>query len=244
MENSLHHLESRWHHEISFKTQLAALFAVLGMQLGIAQTKTIDTSTTEVTTQTEVVQQGEDPVKDLMAKFNITAVADIKMMDFRDMVAMLRDAYTISSGDQNLTNEVKKIITRLENCIQWEDPSFDIASLKAPSWSDQISESEKERIISKQQQLAQKNEEIKSKQKIDQQIQNQVTTLKTNINKWKDQVATLTPEERQIQNQVATLNTNINKWKEEIITLDKKIEQLTNKVQAAQKVAQSLVTKE
>jgi hypothetical protein len=130
------------------------------------------------------------------------------------------------SESQNIPNIIKNInkqaikISITQKDIPWyinillgrSKTELAIQNIQAPSWSDQISESEKE--LDKQ--LAQKNEEIKN---IDQ-----------NINKWKDQVATLTPEEQQIQNQVATLKTNINKWKDQVATLTPEEQQIKENI--------------
>jgi len=53
-----------------------------------------------------------------MAKYKVAVIEDIEVMNFGDMVAMLREAYSITTGGNSLTDEMKKIISTLELCIK------------------------------------------------------------------------------------------------------------------------------
>jgi len=178
------------------------------MQYGVSQAGTLKADTT-TKPQTEIVQQWEDPVKDLMAKYKVAVIEDIEVMNFGDMVAMLREAYSITTGGNSLTDEMKKIISTLELCIKWENPAFDIASLKAPSWS--------------QEETSRLKQELETLNKIEIAKLNENQTKKENIAKIDNENQTLDKTE------IAKLNENQ--------TLDKTIENMKKKSEALKAVA-------
>jgi len=154
------------------------------MQYGVSQAGTLKADTT-TKPQTEIVQQWEDPVKDLMAKYKVAVIEDIEVMNFGDMVAMLREAYSITTGGNSLTDEMKKIISTLELCIKWENPAFDIASLKAPSWSQEETSRLKQELETKKENIAKIDNENQTLDKTEIAKLNENQTLDKTIENMK-----------------------------------------------------------
>jgi len=53
-----------------------------------------------------------------MAEYKIATIEDIEMMYFDDLVKMLKKVYTITASNNNLTDEEKKIIDKLEEVAE------------------------------------------------------------------------------------------------------------------------------
>lgn len=168
----------------NFKRELAALFAVLSLQYSTANT-TLPTDSADLSRpQIEVVTG--DPIKELMAEYKIATIEDIEMMYFDDLVKMLKKIYTITAGNNNLTDEEKKIIDKLEEVAEWTKP-WSVASIKALSGSDK--ELSQEEILD--QQLADAQQALEAKKQEVQQLDKTIDALKQQGKKIDETIAAM-----------------------------------------------------
>ena len=158
--------------ENSFLSQLKnlkhaiKLTLLLGLPTMAAWQTTVDNTTVQNNkTQIEVVQQDTDPVKDLMGKFSINILSDIEIMDLKDMVAMLKEVYTITNNNKELATKFSELTAKLEFCIEGSRPDFDFIALK----------NNQPIISNKQKELEKKVAEIKAKNAIAEEIVKELT---------------------------------------------------------------------
>lgn len=123
----------------------------------------------------EVVQQSEDPVKDLMKKYHVDTLIDVEMLDLKDMIAMLKEVYYITNTDKKLELSFIELTKKLEGCIDGETRGFDFASLKP-----KISDEEKKL----DQQLAQKTAQIEN-------LNQSIKSTKADIDRTKQVISML-----------------------------------------------------
>jgi len=193
----------------SFSEQIKNLKYAIVLSLSMTPlfAQTTDQSNTLNSAQIEVITG--DPIKELMAEYKIATIEDIEMMYFDDLVKMLKKVYTITASNNNLTDEEKKIIDKLEEVAEWTKP-WTVASIKALSGSGkELSEEEKLRIKVKQQQLADAQQALQTKKHEDQQLDKTVETLDNSINNKKQTVE--------------TLDNSINNKKEALSQIQKKV---------------------
>lgn len=124
----------------------------------VSAQNTIPTDSSKV--KTEIVQQWEDPVKDLMKKYHVDTLIDVEVMDLKDMIAMLKDIYTITAGNNQLESVFKELTQKLERCIKWETKDFDFTSLKSTWISNKESDEEKKKLDEEEKRLKNENQAL------------------------------------------------------------------------------------